>query len=456
MEEFVAWAKRRGVIFPSSEIYGGLGSSYDYGPVGVEMKNRLKATWWRSIVHERDDIIGQDSVIILNPKVWEASGHLDNFADIVVFDTKTGKPYRKDKLKDESTSPEGNPLGEPFQFNTMFRVLMDTVIPRSQFVSKDEIGQFANFTDPKTVYSAGGKGSLEVAFLRPETCQGIFVNFKQIYEVSRQKIPFGIAQIGKSFRNEITPGNFTYRTREFEQMEMEFFVHEEEADKWFDYWVETRLQWYIDLGIKRENLRLYKHPKKDLSHYSKATTDIEYKYPWGWGELEGIANRGDFDLTAHQKHSGKDMSVFDEETKTKFIPWVIEPAGGVDRALLAILLDSWQHFEKGRKADGEAETLLSITPKLAAYDAAVLPLVKKEPLVKVAKELVQKLRSQGKNVFYDESGSIGRRYRRQDEIGTPFCYTVDFETVEVGDSKNTVTVRHRDTMEQERIPLESL
>lgn len=427
MEEFVAWAKRRGVIWQSSEIYGGLGSSYDYGPVGVEMKNRLKAAWWKTMVQERDDIVGLDSAIILNPKVWEASGHTDSFTDPLVEDLVTQKRYRLDQLKDQTKSPDGNPLSEPKSFNLLFKTFIGPV-----------------------------EDSQSVAYLRGETCQGIFVNFKQIYEVSRQKIPFGIAQIGKSFRNEITPGNFTYRTREFEQMEMEFFVKPDEADKWYQKWIDARLEWYVSLGVKRENLRLYKHPKADLAHYSKGTTDIEYKFPWGWGELEGIANRGDFDLAAHQKHSGKDMSVFDEETKTKFIPWVIEPAGGVDRALLAILLDSWQHFEKGRKADGEAETLLSITPKLAAYDAAVLPLVKKEPLVKVAKELVQKLRSQGKNVFYDESGSIGRRYRRQDEIGTPFCYTVDFETVEAGDNKSTVTVRHRDTMEQERIALESL
>lgn len=427
MEEFVAWAKRRGVIWQSSEIYGGLGSSYDYGPVGVEMKNRLKAAWWKTMVQERDDIVGLDSAIILNPKVWEASGHTDSFTDPLVEDLVTHKRYRLDQLKDQTKSPDGNPLSEPKSFNLLFKTFIGPV-----------------------------EDSQSVAYLRGETCQGIFVNFKQVYEVSRQKIPFGIAQIGKSFRNEITPGNFTYRTREFEQMEMEFFVKPDEADKWYQKWIDARLEWYVSLGVKRENLRLYKHPKADLAHYSKGTTDIEYKFPWGWGELEGIANRGDFDLAAHQKHSGKDMSVFDEETKTKFIPWVIEPAGGVDRALLAILLDSWQHFEKGRKADGEAETLLSITPKLAAYDAAVLPLVKKEPLVKVAKELVQKLRGQGKNVFYDESGSIGRRYRRQDEIGTPFCYTVDFETVEAGDNKNTVTVRHRDTMKQERIALESL
>lgn len=420
MDEFVAWAKRRGVIWQSSEIYGGLGSSYDYGPVGVEMKNRLKAHWWKTMVHDRDDIVGLDSAIILNPKVWEASGHTDNFTDPLVEDLVTHKRYRLDQLKDQTKSPDGNPLSEPKSFNLLFKTFIGPV-----------------------------EDSQSTAYLRGETCQGIFVNFKQIHEVSRQKIPFGIAQIGKSFRNEITPGNFTYRTREFEQMEMEFFVHPDEAERWYQHWIEARLEWYVGLGIAREHLRLYKHPKADLAHYSKGTTDIEYLFPWGWGELEGIANRGDFDLLAHQKHSGKDMSVFDEATKTKFIPWVIEPAGGVDRALLAVLLDSWQLFEKGRTNDGDTETVLSIHSDLAAYDVAVLPLLKKQPLVEMATQLVAMLRQQGKRVFYDESGSIGRRYRRQDEIGTPICYTVDFESLE----NRSVTQRNRDTMQQERVTL---
>lgn len=423
-EEFVAWAKRRGVIWPASEIYGGLSNSYDYGPIGVEMKNRLKAHWWNTMVHQRDDIVGIDTPIILNPKVWEATGHTDNFTDPLVEDLVTHKRYRADHLDDPKKSPDGNPVSEPKNFNLMFKTSIGPV-------EEDAVA----------------------AYLRPETCQGIFINFKQILEISRQKVPFGIAQIGKSFRNEITPSNFTYRTREFEQMEMEFFVRSEaEADEWFDKWVEARLQWYVDLGVKKENLRLYKTPKSDLAHYSKATTDIEYKYPWGWGELEGIANRGNFDLTQHQKFTGKDMSVFDEEIKEKFIPWVIEPAAGLDRALLVLLFDAWQSYEKGRKGDGEAETVLEISPKLTAYDAAVLPLIKKEPLLKFANELVKKLRAEGKNVFYDESGSIGRRYRRMDEIGTPVCYTIDFESVE-GDTKGTVTTRDRDTMKQERITL---
>jgi glycyl-tRNA synthetase len=420
MAEFVGWAKRRGFAWVDSEIYGGLGSFYDYGPIGVEMKNRLKAHWWRSIITNRDDVVGLESSIIMNPEVWRASGHLENFTDPLVEDTVTHKRYRADQLADPTKSPDGNPLTEPADFNTMFKTAVGPV--------EDE-------------------GS--TAYLRPETAQGTFINFKQVMETSRLRPPFGIAQVGKSFRNEITPGNFTYRTREFEQMELEFFVPKAEATTWFEYWINARLQWYVNLGISKDNLRLFKHPKAKLSHYSKGTTDIEYKFPWGWGELEGIANRGDYDLTQHQQFSGKDMTVFDEETQQRFIPWVIEPAGGVDRALLALTLDAWQLFEKGRKGEGESETVMAINPELAAYDAAVLPLVKKEPLLKIADQLVKKLRAEGKHVFYDQSGSIGRRYRRQDEIGTPICYTIDFQSVEDG----TVTLRDRDSMKQKRISL---
>ena len=372
------------------------------------------------MVHERQDVVGLDSAIILNPAVWQASGHLDNFSDLMVEDLKTHKRYRVEDLDDPTKSPEGNPVGEAKQFNVMFKTFVGPV-----------------------------EDDASTAYLRPETCQGIFIDFKQILETSRQRVPFGIAQIGKSFRNEITPGNLTFRTREFEHMEMEFFVREEEANKWFDYWVEARFQWYLDLGIRKENLRLFKHPKAKLAHYSKGTTDIEYKFPWGWGELEGIANRGNFDLVQHQKNSGKDLSVFDEETREKFVPWVIEPAGGVDRALLAILLDAWKFFQKGRKEDGEPETVLEVAPTLAAYDAAVLPLVKKPELLKMSQKLVASLRAAGKHVFYDESGSIGRRYRRMDEIGTPICYTVDFESLD--DKK--VTARDRDSMKQTRVTL---
>lgn len=426
LEKFVSWTKRRGIIWPDSEIYGGLGSTYDYGPVGIEMKNKLKSAWWRSIVQNREDVVGIDSAIIMNPKVWEASGHTESFTDPLVEDLVTHKRYRLDELKDPTKSPDGNALSKPRNFNLMFKTFVGPV-----------------------------EEDASVAYLRGETCQGIFVNFKNVLDTARQKIPFGIAQIGKSFRNEITPGNLTFRTREFEQMELEFFVKEKEADKWFEYWVHERFQWYIELGIDETHLRLRKHPKADLAHYSQATTDIEYLFPWGWGELEGIANRGDFDLTQHQKFSGKDMSVFEEATKEKFLPWVIEPSGGVDRALLALLLDSLEISEKGRKGEGDEEFTLKITSQLSAYDAAVLPLVKKEELIKKAGELVGQLRKQGKHVFYDESGSIGRRYRRQDEIGTPVCYTVDFDSLE-GDTKDTVTARDRDTMKQERVKIEEV
>lgn len=422
-DSFVAWAKRRGVIWQNSEIYGGFSSTYDYGPVGVEIKNKLKAAWWSSVVKLRDDVVGQDSAIIVNPEVWKASGHIENFTDPLVEDLVTHKRYRLDELKDPTKSPDGNPLSEPRNFNILMKTFIGPV-----------------------------EDTATTAYLRGETCQGIFVNFKNVLDTSRQKIPFGIGQIGKSFRNEITPGNLTFRTREFEQMELEFFVHPKEADKWFDYWVHERMQWYIDLGINESHLRLRKHPKDDLAHYSKATTDIEYLFPWGWGELEGIANRGDYDLTQHQKFSGKDMSVFDEETKEKYLPYVIEPSGGVDRAVLALLIDAWELNEKGRKGEGEEEVVLKISSKLAAFDAAVLPLIKKEPLQKKAYELVDKLRSQGKHVFYDESGSIGRRYRRQDEVGTPVCYTIDFQTLE----DDSVTARDRDSMSQERVKLEEI
>lgn len=422
-DSFVSWAKRRGVIWQNSEIYGGIGSTYDYGPVGIEIKNKLKSAWWNSVVRLREDVIGQDSAIIMNPKVWEASGHIDNFTDPLVEDLVTHKRYRLDELKDPTKSPDGNPLSEPKNFNILMKTFVGSV-----------------------------EDTATTAYLRGETCQGIFVNFKNIFDTSRMKIPFGVGQIGKSFRNEITPGNLTFRTREFEQMELEFFVHEKEANKWFDYWVNERMQWYIDLGINESHLRLRKHPKEDLAHYSKATTDIEYLFPWGWGELEGIANRGDYDLLQHQKFSGKDLSVFDETTKEKFVPWVIEPSGGVDRAILAILIDGFERFDKGRKGDGDEEIVFKVSPKLSAYDVAVFPLIKKDELTKISLDLLAKLQAQGKHVFYDLTGSIGRRYRRQDEIGTPICYTVDFETL----NDSTVTVRDRDTMDQKRISINEI
>jgi len=429
MTDFVAWAKRRGFAWPDSEIYGGLASTYDYGPVGVEMKNRLKRLWWQSIVESREDVVGIESAIIMNPMVWKASGHLENFTDPLVECKNCHNRFRADELE-QGGGPRVCPVckksdqfTEPREFNTLVKAFLG--------VTEDDKSQ---------------------VYLRGETCQGIFVNFKQVMESSRLRPPFGIAQIGKSFRNEITPGNFTFRTREFDQMELEFFVPPDEDEKWFEYWINERLNWYVQLGIDQAHLRLKKHPKNKLAHYSRGTTDIEYLFPWGWGELEGIANRGDYDLSQHQKFSGKDMSVFDEQSKEKYLPVVIEPSGGVDRALLVFVLEAWQQYSKGRKDDGEAEVVLQIDPRLAAYDAAVLPLVKKDPLPKVASRLAEKLRQRGKRVFYDESGSIGRRYRRQDEIGTPVCYTVDFQSPDDG----TVTERDRDTMEQRRVRLDKI
>jgi len=429
MSEFVAWAKRRGFAWPDSEIYGGLASTYDYGPIGVAMKNRLKALWWQEIVDSREDVVGIESAIIMNPLVWRASGHLENFTDPLIECKNCHNRFRSDELtqnEEKTICPsckKANQFTEPRDFNILVKAFLG--------VTED--------------------GKSEV-YLRGETCQGIFVNFKQVMEASRLRPPFGIAQVGKSFRNEITPGNFTFRTREFDQMELEFFVPPDEDEKWFDYWVNERLTWYVGLGIDKARLRLKKHPKNKLAHYSRGTTDIEYLFPWGWGELEGIANRGDYDLVQHQKFSGKDMSVFDEESREKYLPVVIEPSGGVDRALLVFALEAWQQFPRGRKGDGESETVLSIDPRLAAYDAAVLPLVKKDPLPKIARGLKEKMALAGKRIFYDESGSIGRRYRRQDEIGTPICYTIDFQSIE--DKK--VTVRDRDSMKQRRLSLDKI
>jgi glycyl-tRNA synthetase len=425
MEKIVSLCKRRGIVFQSSEIYGGSPSTYDFGPLGVELRNNIKKSWWKKIVQERNDVVGLDAAIIMHPKVWEASGHLKSFSDPLVECKSCHKRFRADEIKDKC--PEcGGELTEARMFNLMFKTYAGPV---------EETGR-------------------EV-YLRPETAQAIFVNFKRIQETSRMRIPFGIAQIGKSFRNEITPGNFIFRTREFEQMELEFFVQPKKAKEWYDYWQKERLKWYLDLGLKKENLRLREHQKNELAHYAAACSDVEYKFPWGWAELEGIANRQDFDLKQHSKFSGQDLSYFDIETKEKYFPYVIEPSAGVDRTLLAVLVDAYEEIVGGRttttKATKEVEIVLHLHKKIAPIKIAVLPLVRKEPLIKLAKEIYQNLK---KNWMaeYDETGSIGRRYRRQDEIGTPYCLTVDFESLE--DKK--VTVRDRDTMKQERIAIDEL
>jgi glycyl-tRNA synthetase len=427
MEKIVSLCKRRGFVLPSSEIYGGIGSSYDYGHYGVLLKNNVTAQWWRSLLQERDDVVALDSAIIQHPRTWEASGHIGGFTDPLV-DCRTCKlRFRADKLEDgqcgqkPSMRPGEGPncdLTQARDFNLMFQTTVGPV--------QDE-------------------GS--VVYLRPETAQGIFLNFKQYLQFARKKPPFGIAQVGKSFRNEITPGNFIFRTREFEQMEMEFFVPPSEADTWYEFWRRARLDWYIRLGIREDHLRLRPHDADELSHYSSATSDVEYLYPIGWQELEGIANRGDFDLAQHAQHSRQNLEYVDTASGERYLPHVIEPAAGVGRAALAFLCDAYDEDE----IEGETRTVLRLHPQLAPVKAAVLPLVKKDGQPEVAREILALLRER-MQVEYDEGGAIGRRYRRQDEIGTPWSVTVDHQTLE----DRTVTVRDRDSLAQERVAIGEL
>ena len=411
--------KRRGFIFQSSEIYGGLGSVWDYGPLGVEMKNNVKQAWWRSVVYERDDVEGLDSAILMNRDVWRASGHVGNFADLLVDCKSCKKRFRSDHLKKNKCPECGGELTEPKQFNLMFKTYIGSV-----------------------------EGQGAEIFLRPETAQGIFVNFQNVLIASRKKLPFGIAQIGKSFRNEITTGNFIFRCREFEQMEMEYFVHPDDAGKWYDYWVQERINWYVKLGMKKENLRLRQHEKDELAHYAVSCHDVEYKFPFGWSELEGIANRSDFDLKQHTSLSGQELAVFKEESKTKVVPYVIEPSGGVDRTFLAFLVDAYRE----ETVRGDKRVVLGLSKELAPIKVAVLPLLRNRPeIVEMARGIVKDLRGKIR-VVYDDTASIGRLYRRQDEIGTLYCITVDVESL----SDNKVTVRHRDTMEQDRVSLSEL
>ncbi|MFA9269145.1 MAG: glycine--tRNA ligase [Baekduiaceae bacterium] len=431
MEKIVALAKRRGFVFPSSEIYGGLGSTYDYGHYGVLLKNNVKDAWWKSMLQERDDIVALDSAILQHPKVWEASGHLAGFTDPLV-DCRTCKTrFRADHLAEGKADlvcpkkpsklagqgPECD-LTEAREFNLMFETTVGPV-----------------------------KDSGSVAYLRPETAQGIFINFKNVLQFSRKKPPFGIAQVGKSFRNEITPGNFIFRTREFEQMEMEFFVPPADAPQWYEYWKQARFDWYTGLGIRPDHLMLREHESDELSHYSSGTADVEYLFPIGWSELEGIANRGNFDLSAHAEHSGEKLEYFDQGSGERYVPHVIEPAAGADRATLAFLVDAYDEEE----IEGEQRTVLRLHPRLAPVKVAVLPLVKKDGQPEVAKEIVGMLRGR-MQVEYDEGGSIGKRYRRQDEIGTPWGVTVDHQTLE----DRTVTVRDRDSLAQERVAIDEL
>jgi glycyl-tRNA synthetase len=427
MDKIVSLCKRRGFVFPSSEIYGGLGSSYDYGHYGVLLKNNVKAQWWRAMLQERDDVVALDSAIIQHPTTWKASGHLAGFTDPLV-DCRTCKlRFRADHLdqsacgRKPSKHPGETPdcdLTEAREFNLMFETTIGPV--------KEE---------GSTVY------------LRPETAQGIFLNFRNYLQFSRKKPPFGIAQIGKSFRNEITPGNFIFRTREFEQMEMEFFVPPDDAPRWFEHWLDERLDWYTHLGIRPDHLRLRAHPTEELSHYSSATSDVEYLFPIGWSELEGIANRGNFDLTQHAEHSGQKLEYVDTATGERFVPHVIEPAAGADRAMLAFMVDAYDEDE----IEGEKRTVLRLHPVLAPVKVAVLPLVRKDGQPELAADIYRELRDRVQ-AEYDEGGAIGRRYRRQDEIGTPWAVTVDHQSLE----DNTVTLRDRDSLAQERIAIAEL
>ncbi|MCL0074179.1 glycine--tRNA ligase [Dehalococcoidia bacterium] len=420
MEKLVSLCKRRGFIFQSSEIYGGLASCWDYGPLGVELKNNVKAAWWQTVVRQRDDTVGIDASILMHPRVWEASGHVAGFSDPFSTCLACGRNWRMDQMGETVRCPEcGGELSEPAPASLMLETFLGPVRATSQ-----------------------------ITYLRPETAQGIFVNFQNVLNSTRKKLPFGIAQIGKAFRNEITPGNFTFRTREFEQMEIEYFVKPGTDEQWFSHWVTERFNWYINLGIREENLHLREHSKDELAHYARSCTDIEYLFPFGWSELEGVANRTDFDLRQHANHSGENMSYFDDQSQERYTPYVIEPSAGVDRSALAFLADAYAEELDDK---GDLRVVLHLHPALAPIKVAMLPLSRSEKLVSLAKEVYENLRRHWM-VQYDDAQSIGRRYRRQDEIGTPFCVTVDFQSLE----DNQVTIRDRDSMRQMRVPIAGL
>ena len=425
----VSLCKRRGVLFQSSEIYGGLASTWDYGPLGVELKRNVKEHWWRTFVWERDDVVGLDAAILMHPDVWRASGHVENFSDPLVECRNCHQRFRADHIEGDQcpNCGETGTFTEPQQFNLMFETNMGPI-----------------------------KSPDNAVHLRPETAQGIFVNFNNVLTAMRRKLPFGIAQIGKAFRNEITTGNFIFRTREFEMMEIEFFVHPGQDEDWHTRWTDDCMAWYTGLGVDEGRLRLREHESKELAHYAKATSDIEYLFPWGWGEVQGIANRSDFDLRAHSDASGEELTYFDEETKAHVTPFVIEPSAGVDRAVMTFLVDAYTE-EEAPDAKGKMETrvVMKLHPDLAPVKVAVLPLSRKDTLVPKAREVHDLIRKSGAVdgfVQYDDSQSIGRRYRRQDEVGTPLCVTVDFDSLD----DNAVTIRDRDTMEQVRVPIDGL
>jgi len=420
MEKIVSLCKRRGFIFQSSEIYGGLTSCWDYGPLGSELKRNVKEAWWNAVVRDREDIVGIDCSILMHPRIWEASGHVESFTDPLVDCKGCKKRFRGDDLDDPRHCPEcGGELTEARQFNLMFKTFMGPVEDRAA-----------------------------VCYLRPETAQGIFANFENVATTARLKVPFGIAQIGKAFRNEITPGNFIFRTREFEQMEIEYFVKPGTEEHWYEHWKAERWRWYVDLGIRESKLRMRDHGPDELAHYAKACVDIEYEFPFGWAELEGVGNRTDYDLRRHQEYSGKNLEYFDDQSRERYIPYVIEPSAGVDRSLLTFLVDA---FEEVVTEKGETERFLRLHPRLAPIKVGVFPLVRRDGMPELAQQIFHDLKKRF-TCFYDERGAIGRRYRRQDETGTPYCVTVDGPSLE----DNTVTVRYRDSREQPRVAIPEL
>ena len=461
LEKLVSLAKRRGIIFPSSEIYGGLSSVWDYGPIGVEIKRNVKNLWWKSFVSERDDIFGIDASILMHPNVWKASGHLESFSDPLVECSNTGKRYREDHIFIlEIQAKKENKIiaveaSDKLEAEKLVKDKIISIIPLVESENKDNpspdggiLSEPKNFNLMFKTFIGPVEDSSSTIYLRPETAQAMFVNFLNVLNSSRKKIPFGIAQQGKSFRNEITPGNFIFRTREFEQMEMEFFCSPDDDEKWHDYWIQFSLDWFKKYGIREENLMIRKHESEELPHYSKASSDIDYLFPWSWGELETISNRTDYDLKAHSELSGKDLSYFDQENNKRFTPYVIEPAMGADRSVLAFLCDAYCEEE----TDKETRTLLKLHPEIAPIKIAVLPLSRNEKLSEYSKNIFDRLNTLY-TTQYDDTQSIGRRYRRQDEVGTPLCVTIDFESVEEDDS---VTIRNRDTMEQIRVSSDKL
>jgi glycyl-tRNA synthetase len=444
LDAVVNLSKRRGFVYPSSEIYGGLRAAWDYGPLGVELKNNIKRQWWRYMVQERDDVVGLDSSVILAPEVWVASGHLTHFTDPLTECQHCHKRFRADHLIEAYEEKHGH---EPENG------LADLTCPNCG--NKGTFSEPRQFNGMLRTHLGPVEDSTGLAYLRPETAQGIFVNYKNVLGTSRKKVPFGIGQVGKSFRNEITPGNFIFRTREFEQMEMEFFVKPGSDEEWHQYWIDQRFAWYVDLGIKKDNLRLFEHPAEKRSHYSKRTVDIEYRFDFigsEWGELEGIANRTDYDLSTHQTSSKVDLTYLDQESGERFIPYVIEPAAGVDRGALTFLMDAFAEDEApNAKGELEKRTVLRLDRRLAPVKVAVLPLSRNADLSPKARDIAAMLRKRWTTEF-DDASAIGRRYRRQDEIGTPFCVTIDFDTL----NDHAVTVRERDSMKQERIGIDSL